>query len=167
MTYKFLIVALFLMFVSTVSALTVDLTTPSVTFRVNESEIISHYIGVHNPNDFAVDVNLVEPEGINLGLESTYYHLEPGESYQFPYSFEAKESFQTTVGVVFSSDEGNFGLQSSIKAYVTPNEDDFSILSTVIFAIVLLIIILLIFKRMKGGNKHEKDFEFDADNNVG
>ena len=132
-----------------------DLLTPSATFRVNESDIIEHYIEVHNPNNFSVDVSIIKPEDVDIILEKTELVLGSGETRRIDYKIRAEENVSTMIGVVFSSDQGNLGLQSAINIIVNEKSSQNYFYYAIIVIVAIIILTYIMLKKMKGGAKNE------------
>ena len=135
------------------------LLTPSATFRVNESDIITHYVEVNNPNDYEIIVDLMIPNDLDINISNMNFTLSPEETKRIDYEIIAKKNVSTGIGVLFYSDKGNLAMQSSIKIFVTNK----SIKSYICYYILTFFIILamyfvirLMFRRLKGGNKNNE-----------
>jgi len=123
-----------------------SLTTPSVTFRLNESDSINHYVGIANKNPFPIKIIIDIPEDLDITFHNiTIFELEPNQTRNIHYTIKANEhgNFTYFIPVQFKSENQSFSLQSKINLIVYPKKNIDIVLGITILVLLFLFVFMI------------------------
>jgi len=150
--FLILSISMTMLLINLASTLEMSITTPSQTFRVNQSDTINHYLGVENKNPYPIQIQIQPPEKLNIIFHNTLnFTLQPNKTRNINYTITPNEhgNFTHFIGVMFISEEQSFGLQAKINLIVYPNQKSpFWMLSIIIILGISLIIIFFILSEL-------------------
>jgi hypothetical protein len=141
--------------INTIIALEGTLINPSVTFKVNESEIINHHISIENPNNFSVNISITTPKDIEINENE--FELKPKENKKINYTIIAENTVSRNIGITFVGERNSIGLNHKINLIVT-NKNSITpyIFYYIIIFIIVILVIIVMFRLMKGGIKRNE-----------
>lgn len=107
-----------LLLISLVSAdFRITLTTPSVTFNTNLSEVASYYVGVENKNEFPININILAPTDLLISFEGdTSFELLPNETKDVPFSIKINTTgaYSKDITVSYSGNGSSFSVSEKL-----------------------------------------------------
>lgn len=163
---KISVLFIVLLFIGSVSALSGTLLNPSVTYKVNESDIIEHSLNIQNPNEQDILITIVPSQDVKMEIYENNFTLSANESKTVRVDITAKETIKTNIGVVFSEQNQSLGLQQKVILIVKekPSFIWYIIGAVAIFIIFILLKFILSERRLKDDEKTNSN-EFIADDN--
>lgn len=108
-------ILLIVLFMSSISALRMTLTTPQVTFNENVTSLVNYHLGVENKNNYTISIQINPPTDLIINFSDPLnFTLEPNQSKNIDYTILINRTgnYYSNIGVGFYSNSENFALQS-------------------------------------------------------